>query len=197
MKKINCSKFKKGEHPSPSTEFKKGCSKSENWYKVMHSKAPWNKGLTKDDPRVKKNVDVLLKYVKKGVRNSPATEFKKGLIPWNKGMKGFQSGNKHPNWKGGITSLNKSIRNSPEYEQWRQEVFQRDNFTCQKCGHRGGELQADHIKPFFCFSELRLDINNGRTLCKKCHRLLGWSLFKQANPRKGGTLQFAYQPRYL
>lgn len=31
------------------------------------------------------------------------TMFKKGIVPWNKGMKGFMAGEKNSNWKGGIT----------------------------------------------------------------------------------------------
>ena len=30
-------------------------------------------------------------------------------------------------------------------------------------------LEADHIKDFALFQDLRLDINNGRTLCKSCN----------------------------
>ena len=73
-------------------------------------------------------------------------------------------------WKGGITPLNRKIRNSVEYKLWRTAVFERDNYTCIWCRERGGELNADHIKPFAYFPELRLAIDNGRTLCKDCHR---------------------------
>lgn len=61
-------------------------------------------------------------------------------------------------------------RRSPEYSKWRKEVFIRDEYTCQNCKMVGGELNAHHIKPFSDFPELRYDVNNGITLCKKCHK---------------------------
>jgi len=58
-----------------------------------------------------------------------------------------------------------------DYRLWREAVFARDNFTCQDCGQRGGRLEADHIKPYSLFPDLRPDVDNGRTLCRPCHRL--------------------------
>lgn len=78
-------------------------------------------------------------------------------------------GEKHPNWQGGITKENVRIRNSREYKLWRTAVFERDNYTCVQCGERGVYLNADHIKPFALFPELRFELSNGRTLCIPCH----------------------------
>lgn len=83
-----------------------------------------------------------------------------------------QHGAKCHKWKGGVTPINERIRKSSKYVQWRKDVFARDNYTCQMCGKRGnGTLNADHIKPFALFPELRFELSNGRTLCLACHRL--------------------------
>lgn len=108
-------------------------------------------------------------YGKKRPNLITSTSFKKGLIPWNMGLKGFLGGDKHWNWQGGITPLNEVIRKSFEYREWRVAVLKRDNYTCIMCGE-AEDLEADHIKPFALFPELRLDINNGRTLCVECHK---------------------------
>ena len=63
-------------------------------------------------------------------------------------------------------------RSSPEYKEWRQNVFRKDNYTCQECGERGGVLNAHHIKSFSEFPSLRYDENNGITLCHDCHKHL-------------------------
>ena len=73
-------------------------------------------------------------------------------------------------WKGGITPINDRIRHTPRYRKWRIAVFERDDYTCIFCHQRGGRLQADHIKPFSLFPELRFELLNGRTLCMECHK---------------------------
>ena len=88
-------------------------------------------------------------------------------------------------WKGGITKLNKLIRHSKKYEQWRSDIFKRDNWTCQTCGKRSCYLEAHHIKEFhLILKENKIfsiedslkckelwSIENGVTLCKYCHNL--------------------------
>ena len=109
---------------------------------------------------------------KKNISNA-----KKGKIPYlvtdytKIKHKNDWMGERNPNWKGGISSEYKRIRESAKYKEWRKAVFERDNYTCIWCGdNQGGNLEADHIKPRKKYPELVFDIDNGRTLCKICHR---------------------------
>lgn len=93
-------------------------------------------------------------------------------------------GSKHPNWKGGISSIYKRYRRVTKYKEWRTKCYERDDYTCQICTARGVELNVDHIKPFalilkennintieqlYACKELWA-LDNGRTLCISCHR---------------------------
>lgn len=92
----------------------------------------------------------------------PTPEHRRKLSIANSGEKSYL-------WKGGITKENSTIRKGIEMRLWRESVFARDNYVCQICKKRGGELNADHIKPFSLYPELRFAIDNGRTLCVECH----------------------------
>ena len=90
-------------------------------------------------------------------------------------MRASSTGPLASNWKGGVTDENYRIRRSQRYAEWRTAVFVRDDYTCQECGARSKEgsrvtLNADHIKAFAVYPELRFDLSNGRTLCEPCHR---------------------------
>lgn len=73
---------------------------------------------------------------------------------------------KRPPWE----RTPQDIRNSKQYADWRRNVFERDDYTCQHCGQVGGELNAHHIKPFAKYKDLRFVLSNGLTLCVECHR---------------------------
>lgn len=90
------------------------------------------------------------------------------LVVWNvmKRDLDYQFSHKRACW---YPVDSKNIRNSDEYRQWRAGVYERDEYTCQICGQVGGKLNAHHIRPFAKYPELRLDLNNGVTLCKRCH----------------------------
>jgi hypothetical protein len=171
-----------------SAEWKENIRKSRLGCKV------WNKGKT----------GVYSEEVRKkmGIRNIGKPSWNKGKrglsIAWNRGIHwsdeikikiskakagkpNFKNrGSRHYAWKGGITELNEQIRQSLEYRLWRKAVFERDGYTCVKCGIKNEiglgktvKLEADHIKQFAMYPDLRYDLDNGRTLCIDCHHRFG------------------------
>lgn len=123
---------------------------------------PWNKGINVE------NEGTFKKGHKTNQGRKFPPEFGKRQSERQKGKPPFQSKENHWKWKGGITPENKLLR-----QKFRNEVvevvFRRDNHTCQICLIRGGVLNVDHIKGWSEYPELRFDITNCVTLCKKCH----------------------------
>jgi 5-methylcytosine-specific restriction endonuclease McrA len=149
------------------------CSK-RCWYDYKSkNKITWNTGRTKaTDPRL--NYERPTSF-KKGEHRSPETQFKPGQM----------SGTNSPTWKGGVTSVKDQVTKHYKYRQWRDDVFTRDDYTCQNCNTRGARLHAHHKERFSEIIESNqiktLDqaiecnelwnINNGITLCVSCHSL--------------------------
>lgn len=75
------------------------------------------------------------------------------------------------NWRGGISTEHDKIRKMEGIKEWRLAVFSRDRYTCQHCGVVGATLNAHHIKRFRDYPELRVDVDNGITLCVDCHKI--------------------------
>lgn len=69
----------------------------------------------------------------------------------------------------GFTNKSDDLYYSQKYKQWRTSVYQRDDYTCQMCGERGGKLNGHHIYKVSDYPELIFEINNGITLCYDCH----------------------------
>jgi len=160
-------------------------------------KSPWNKGKkTGQIPWSKGKIGVFSERTLEKMRIA-----RLGKTSWNKGEKfsiksrekmskshiGLQIGENSPRWKGGITPLVQQLRHNFKYRQWRSDIFTRDDFTCQNCGdNKGGNLEAHHKKTFSSIlqkyeittieealeCEKLWDINNGITLCEKCHKKL-------------------------
>jgi len=141
-------------------------------------KSPWMKGKHHIDESKRK-----ISEQRKGIKPSKETRAK-----MSRAKKGnhypkiseaqrerFKDKTKHPMWKGGITPLNKILRNKERIGIWRNAVFLRDKFTCQNkecefCNNEEGVyLQAHHIKPLSVYPELRFDLKNGITYCKDFH----------------------------
>jgi len=90
----------------------------------------------------------------------------------------YKRGSNNPNWKGGFF-LERRPRDTIEYKEWRTKVYQRDNYTCQTCSIKGGQLVAHHIKSWKSYPGLRYEVSNGLTLCTPCHKKThnyGWNL---------------------
>ena len=83
------------------------------------------------------------------------------------------SGENNPNYDKSKSEYDREVnRNIIGYNNWRREVFKRDNFTCQCCGDKkGGNLRSHHIFNYMENKEKRIDVENGITLCDKCHKL--------------------------
>jgi 5-methylcytosine-specific restriction endonuclease McrA len=108
-------------------------------------------------------------YYSKNYRHSPETRALLRLQRLGVSTE-HNKGPKSHFWRGGRTKEVILLRESARYGTWRRAVYERDDFTCQGCKRRGGRLNADHIKSFARFPELRFELSNGRTLCEDCHR---------------------------
>jgi len=112
-----------------------------------------------------------------------ASRNRKNIESLRAAMRG-KRGPKNPRWKGGITKLNHAIRDCQKGLEWRQRVFERDNFICQQTGQRGGKLHAHHIvqikdliekfgirtleEAYAC--EAFWDVSNGVTMTEQAHK---------------------------
>ena len=141
----------------------------ETKQKMTLNHGRWNKGLTKDcDERVRNQSITLSIHWQKtphpkgmlGKQHSPQT---KEL------MSQKRQGSRNSNWRGGRTRLMRKFRHGTPYLNWRKKVLERDNHTCVVCGNKEN-VQAHHILPAKDYPELRLEVSNGQTRCKTCHK---------------------------
>jgi len=102
-----------------------------------------------------------------------------GYEPWNKGldkenddrlmkMAKDRSGKKNWRWNNDATQRWRD-KHKRELNRWRKKIFERDNYICQKCGQVGGLLHPHHKILVSENKDSALDLDNGVTLCSKCH----------------------------
>lgn len=107
---------------------------------------------------------------------------------WKQNHSVRNSGKNNPNWKGGTTNLIMQIRNTATFKVWIINVYYNGKFTCCKCKAKkiGNNilLDADHIYPLSkLIADYKIttveqalltpaiwDLENGRCLCRKCHK---------------------------
>lgn len=78
---------------------------------------------------------------------------------------------KHHRWNPELTETDREKeRKIDGIRDWRDAVFQRDDYTCRKCKTRGALLNAHHIFNYSSHKNLRINVQNGVTLCTRCHR---------------------------
>jgi 5-methylcytosine-specific restriction endonuclease McrA len=129
-----------------------------------HSRIPrYIKGHESRGRRLSDETKRKISEAGKGKRHSEESKIK-----MSKTRTGKYRGVNSPNWQGGVTSDVHLIRASLECRRWQKLIKKRDRYHCQYCGTLK-DLQIHHIKGFTAFPELRFDVNNGITLCKKCH----------------------------
>lgn len=103
----------------------------------------------------------------------------------------YNCGKNNNKYIDGRSFLEQSIWKLSIYKIWRKQIFERDNFICQICHKKNIYLEAHHKIPLLHIIELfqlktiqqvikcklLWDINNGISLCKKCHN--------KVHPEKG------------
>lgn len=169
----------KGEHLSEETKKKLSLALKGRsvWNKGLRGRQKaWNKGIStkllKVDCICGKEFEEYASDIKVGNGKYCSRDcYNKYHEVWNKGKEWHEMrGENSPHWKGGKSPARTLEMGRLEYKLWRIAVYTRDNYTCKICGIKGGRLNADHIKPWAIYPELRYAIDNGRTLCVSCHK---------------------------
>lgn len=106
---------------------------------LLH-KLHWEDGLSCKDIGERYGMDagtIRRQMNRIGVKTKTNAESKIGLM----------TGDKHPNWKGGLTPLNLLLR---EFSHTNQvpKIAARDHYTCQLCGKTHVPLHVHHIEEF-------------------------------------------------
>lgn len=125
---------------------------------IPTGRTPWNKG--KKLGKSPKNTRTIIDCIQCG----KPFEIKAYRI----GQAKYCSRKCHYEDNEGLSSEN-YIERRRFQRQIQKQVFERDNYTCQLCNQKGGDLQVDHIQSWAEYVEQRFNMENCRTICAKCH----------------------------
>ena len=156
----------------------------------MKSKLSTNKRIYKfgkENPSYKERVKLICLYCKKEFEVLPSVVRKGRKFCTYDCRSNYIKGKNNPNWKGGRKTKVKCMRECKQYKEWRKKVFERDEYRCIGCHQIGGDLEAHHCIPISEDIGKIYDVQNGITLCKKCHSLI---------PKKGDK-GYIYMDRFF
>lgn len=78
-------------------------------------------------------------------------------------------GELNPNYKNGNYIRRPRDFKQAEFTKLRNQVFNRDNYTCKLTGIKGGNLHPHHLLPYWVCPDAFLDIENLITVSSKAH----------------------------
>lgn len=152
-------------------------------YGVDHKVVMWWVKRSGNESRSKELANLLMSQKTKGQRRNIDTEFKKGIIPWNKDTQGIMKSNKTSFKKGEHFSTKTEFKGLGLKQIYpkefngilKEKIKQRDNYICQNCGIsqyeylllKGRKLGVHHIN----YDKSHSEDTNLITLCKECHAL--------------------------
>jgi hypothetical protein len=90
-------------------------------------------------------------------------------------------GENNPKWQGGRSAEYKRNKTDKAWKERRRHVYERDNFTCQTCGKKDGNLHGHLIIPWrISFDD---SLTNLISLCPSCHTTIEafWSKINTQN----------------
>lgn len=96
----------------------------------------------------------------------------------------------HHNYNPNLTEEDRlGKRDFTPAKEWKKAVYKKDNYTCQICFDKPNKLNAHHLDGWHWCKEKRFDIDNGITLCIKCHKDFH-SIYSNRNNTKEQFLEF-------
>ena len=177
-------------------QFVRGCKKSENWYNAMEKRKGVNHSMYKPEIHKKEIIECACgcgeSFNKYDSRGRPR-KYINGHFDKILGTVGCREHTPETIERIRKKLSGRKLKKDSEYKrtqdynlrrkfqkQMQSKVFERDDYICQICGEKGGDLQVDHIQSWAKYPEVRFKMDNCRTVCMSCHYYL---TFKRKIPK--------------